>query len=108
MRDGGTLTPAEQALLAQLRGQFQQSSPGGGTTGSYIVFARRGGRVAPVPIPTGLTDPDYIEGTGGVTRGDTLLRLSSGPTRERCCWARSSGWPWGPCGRRSCAPRSPC
>ncbi|OLC77623.1 MAG: hypothetical protein AUH78_03960 [Gemmatimonadetes bacterium 13_1_40CM_4_69_8] len=81
MRDGGTLTPAEQALLAQLRGQFQQSSPGGGTTGSYIVFARRGGRIAPVPIQTGLTDQDYIEVTGGVTEGDTVLVLSSGPTR---------------------------
>src|SRR3989475_10119229 len=99
MRGGGTLTPAEQALLAQLRGQFQQSSPGGGTTGSYIVFARRGGRIAPVPIQTGLTDQDYIEVTGGVTKGDTVLVLSSGPTRERCCWAGSSWWPWRAGGR---------
>ncbi len=53
----------------------------GGATGSYIVFARRGGRIAPVPIQTGLTDQDYIEVTGGVTEGDTVLVLSSGPTR---------------------------
>src|SRR5207249_1740824 len=85
MRGGGTLTPAEQALLAQLRGQFQPSAPGGpaagGATASYIVFARRGGRIAPVSIQTGLTDQDYIEVTGGVTEGDTVLVLSSGPTR---------------------------
>ena len=53
----------------------------GGASGSYIVFTRRSGKIAPVPIQTGLTDQDYIEVTGGVTEGDTVLVLSSGATR---------------------------
>jgi len=53
----------------------------GGASGSYIVFARRSGKIAPVPIQTGLTDQDYIEVMGGVTEGDTVLVLSSGATR---------------------------
>jgi len=82
LRDGGKLHAAEPP---RVRGQIQPSSPGGpaagGAPGSYIVFARRGGRIAPVPIQTGLTDQDYIEVMGGVTEGDTVLVLSSGPTR---------------------------
>ena len=85
---GAELTPAEQALLAQLRSQFQSSSGGGvggrqgrtangGGGATYIVFVLRGGRVIAVPIRTGLTDQDYIEVTGGLTEQDTVLVLPS-------------------------------
>ena len=79
---GQELTPAEQALLAQIRAQFQ-GSPGGGSsgvsgasTGRYIVFALRGGKITAVTIRTGLTDQDYIEVTAGLTDKDTVLVLS--------------------------------
>ena len=85
MRSGGTLTPAEQALLARLRGQFQQQSAGGSPTsnagGSYIVFVRRGGKIEPASIRTGLTDLDYIEVTSGLSEQDTVLVLSGSTTR---------------------------
>ncbi len=80
---GQTLTPAEQALLTQVRSQFQQapgapSAPArGAVSGSYIVFTLRGGKIAPVHIRTGLTDLDYIEVTSGLTERDTVLVLSS-------------------------------
>jgi HlyD family secretion protein len=86
---GAELTPAEQALLAQLRSQFQ-SAGGGGTGGgrqgrtanqgegaSYIVFVLRGGKIMAVPIRTGLTDQDYIEAARGLTQQDTVLVLPS-------------------------------
>ena len=79
---GQELTPAEQALLAQIRAQFQ-GSPGGGSsgasgasTGRYIVFALRGGKITAVTIRTGLTDQDYIEVTAGLSDKDTVLVLS--------------------------------
>ena len=79
---GQELTPAEQALLAQIRAQFQ-ASPAGGTsgasgvtTGRYIVFAVRGGKITAVPIRTGLTDQDYIEVTAGLSDKDTVIVLS--------------------------------
>ena len=85
MRSGGTLTPAEQALLARLRGQFQQQSAGGSPTsnagGSYIVFVRRGGKIEPASIRTGLTDLDYVEVTSGLSEQDTVLVLSGSTTR---------------------------
>ena len=85
MRSGGTLTPAERALLARLRGQFQQQSAGGSPTsnagGSYIVFVRRGGKIEPASIRTGLTDLDYIEVTSGLSEQDTVLVLSGSTTR---------------------------
>ena len=85
MRSGGTLTSAEQALLARLRGQFQQQSAGGSPTsnagGSYIVFVRRGGKIEPASIRTGLTDLDYIEVTSGLSEQDTVLVLSGSTTR---------------------------
>jgi len=88
LRDGGKLHAAEPpkggATFTSRDGRTITLPGGpaaGGATGSYIVFARRGGRIAPVPIQTGLTDQDYIEVTGGVTEGDTVLVLSSGPTR---------------------------
>ena len=85
---GAELTPAEQALLAQLRSQFQSSSggAGGGRKGrtanqgegaSYIVFVLRAGKVMAVPIRTGLTDQDYIEVARGLTQQDTVLVLPS-------------------------------
>jgi len=77
---GAELTPAEQALLAQLRSQGggrQGRTANGGGGGSYIVFVLRGGRMMAVPIRTGLTDQDYIEVTGGLTEQDTVLVLPS-------------------------------
>src|SRR5437016_4151134 len=87
---GQELTPAEQALLAQIRTQFQ-ASPGGGGTGSggvggggenasaarYIVFAQRGGKITAVLIRTGLTDQDYMEVTRGLSEKDSVIVLSS-------------------------------
>jgi len=87
---GQELTPAEHALLAQIRTQFR-ASPGGGGTGSggvggggenasaarYIVFAQRGGKIMAVLIRTGLTDQDYMEVTGGLSEKDTVIVLSS-------------------------------
>jgi len=82
---GAELTPADQALLAQLRGQFQRGGAGGaraappGTqapSGSYIVFVRRAGAISPVAIRTGLTDQDYIEVVSGLTEKDTVLVLT--------------------------------
>ena len=78
---GTTLTPAEQALLTQIRSQFsggggrRSDASGGGA--SYIVFALRGGAPVPVSIRTGLTDQDYMEVTSGLTEQDTVLVLPS-------------------------------
>ncbi len=88
MFSGSQLSPAEQALIRQLRSQFQAGEGGGrrGAAGeasssdfggSYIVFALRGGKPAPVPIKAGLTDQDYIEVTSGLTEQDTVLVLPS-------------------------------
>ena len=78
---GAALTPAEQALLAQVRSQFsggggRRNEASGGGTG-YIVFALRGGAPVPVSIRTGLTDQDYMEVTSGLTEQDTVLVLPS-------------------------------
>ena len=85
MGSGSDLTPAERALFAQLRSQFQR--PGGGdgargarrngSDGTYLVFALRGGKPQPVAIKTGLTDQNYIEVTTGLADGDTVLVLPS-------------------------------
>ncbi len=82
------MTPAEQALLAQVRAQFQ-SPPGSGPAagpatsggGRYIVFAQRAGKITAVPIRTGLTDQDYIEVTSGLSERDTVIVLSSTAAR---------------------------
>ncbi|HEU5259974.1 MAG TPA: efflux RND transporter periplasmic adaptor subunit [Gemmatimonadales bacterium] len=83
-RSGGELTPAEQALLAQVQGQSQRASgraagsrASAGPSGSYIVFTLRGGKPVPVAIQTGLTDQDFIEVTSGLTDQDTVLVLPS-------------------------------
>lgn len=80
---GQELTPAEQAMLAQIRAQFQASPGAGAATGGgpgsggrYIVFALRGGKITAVPIRTGLTDQDYIEVTAGLSDKDTVIVLS--------------------------------
>jgi len=75
MRNGETPTPAERAILAQLRGQ--RGGGGRGSRESYIVFAVRAGKVIPVPIRTGLSDQDYSEVTSGLAEGDTVLVLPS-------------------------------
>src|SRR2546427_10496526 len=69
---GQELTPAEQALLAQIRTQFQAAPGGGGTGGGgvgrgggggaaraarYVVFAQRGRTLTAVLSRTGLSDP---------------------------------------------------
>jgi HlyD family secretion protein len=83
---GQDLTPAEQALLAQVRTQFQSGSGGGPATtavntGRYIVFTQRAGKITAVPIHTGLTDQDYIEVTSGLAETDTVIVLSSTAAR---------------------------
>jgi HlyD family secretion protein len=85
---GQDLTPAEQALLAQVRAQFQQPSgsgppagPAASGGGRYIVFAQRAGKITAVPIRTGLTDQDYIEVTSGLSEQDTVIVLSSTAAR---------------------------
>ena len=45
--------------------------------GNYIVFVLRGGKPAPMPVRTGLTDLDYSEVTQGLTEQDTVLILPS-------------------------------
>jgi HlyD family secretion protein len=85
MASGAALTPAEQTLLAQVRGQQQAPATGeaapAGMSGRYIVFTARGGKLTAVPITTGLTDQDYVEVTGGLTERDTVVVLSSGTAR---------------------------
>jgi HlyD family secretion protein len=82
---GQDLTPAEQALLAQIR-KVQPGSGAGpagiaSNAGRYIVFAQRGGKITAVPIRTGLTDQDYIEVTSGLSEKDTVIVLSSTAAR---------------------------
>ena len=89
---GAELTPTEQALLAQLRTQFQRPGSAGGRGGgggargavrsrafesNYIVFALRAGKPVPLAIRTGLTDQDYIEVVDGLQEQDTVLVLPS-------------------------------
>ncbi len=86
MASGGKLSSGERALLAEVRAQSQTGTATGGpapgpAAGNYIVFALRGGKIAPVPIRTGLTDQDYIEVTSGLTDQDTVLVLSSSTPR---------------------------
>jgi hypothetical protein len=85
MTNGGSLTPEEQALLTLVRSQLQapatsEGAPAG-SSGSYIVFTVRGGKITAVPITTGLTDQDYVEVTGGLTERDTVVVLSGSSAR---------------------------
>ena len=92
---GGTLTDAEQKMMAQVRaanpnmmgggaGGGGQGRPGGATgrlrnfdPGSYIVFALKDGSPTALNVRTGLTDMDYMEILGGLSEGDTVLVLPS-------------------------------
>ena len=94
---GGTLTDAEQKMLAQVRaanpnmmgGAGGGGGPGGmrpgGATGrmrnfdpgSYIVFALKDGAPTALNVRTGLTDMDYMEVLSGLSEGDTVLVLPS-------------------------------
>jgi hypothetical protein len=92
-RSGGTLTGAEQAIMAQMRSRFGGSggSDNGGSQrrrqfgansnfqygGSYIVFVLRSGKPTPVKVRTGFTDMDYSEVISGLTEKDTVLLLPS-------------------------------
>jgi len=69
-RDHGTLHAAEAS-------KGGGGSASAGSASSYIVFARRGGKIVAVPIQTGLTDLDYIEVTSGLADGDTVLVLAA-------------------------------
>jgi hypothetical protein len=55
-------------------GRSMRASAFGGT---YIVFALRDGKPAPVEIETGLTDLDHIEVVRGLAEQDTVLILPS-------------------------------
>jgi len=82
---GGELTSEEQAMLRRVFAGMQR--PGGGARvqrqgdlgggGSYIVFALRDGKPAPVQIRTGLTDLDHVEVLSGLSETDTVLVLPS-------------------------------
>ena len=89
---GGTLSADEQAIMDQVRQQFQRMGGGGGRgfrggvggpvgngmqTNSYIVFTLRKGQPTAVPIKTGLSDLDYVEIASGLTEADTVLLLPS-------------------------------
>ena len=94
---GGTLSDAEQRMMAQVRqanpnmmgGGGGGAGPGGmrpgGATGrlrnfdpgNYIVFTMKDGEPKALNIRTGLTDMDYMEVLSGVSEGDTVLVLPS-------------------------------
>ena len=94
---GGTLSDAEQRMLAQVRqanpnmmgGGGGAGGPGGmrpgGATGrlrnfdpgNYIVFTMKDGEPQAHNIRTGLTDMDYMEVVSGLSEGDTVLVLPS-------------------------------
>jgi len=95
-RSGGTLTAAEQAVMAQLRQRMGSGGSGGAAGGeggqrrrqfgansnfqyggSYIVFVLRSGQPAPLRVQTGFTDMDYSEVVSGLTEKDTVLLLPS-------------------------------
>ena len=93
---GGTLTPADQDVIRRFRAANPgMGGPGGGRgrigggmpgamamtrpvdATTYIVFAVRDGKPAPVQIGTGLTDLDYIEVLSGLSEQDTVLLMPS-------------------------------
>jgi HlyD family secretion protein len=82
-RSGGTMTPAEGALLRKV---FSGMSGGGRSRApsndyqfgaKYIVFVQRSGHPVAVDVQTGLTDMDYSEVTQGLTEQDSVLILPS-------------------------------
>ncbi len=79
-KGGATFTTRDGRAQSQTGTATGGPAPGP-AAGNYIVFALRGGKIAPVPIRTGLTDQDYIEVTSGLTDQDTVLVLSSSTPR---------------------------
>ena len=94
-RNGEQPTPAERALLQQVRqaggsggrrgggggaGAGGGGQPGGSNYlfgGDYIVFTIRNGAITPRRVKTGITDLDYSEIQSGLAEGDSVLVLPS-------------------------------
>lgn len=91
-RNGEQPTPAERAIMQQLRqaggggrrngggGQGGGSQLGGSNYlfgGDYIVFTIRNGTITPRRVKTGITDLDYSEIKTGLSEGDSVLVLPS-------------------------------
>jgi hypothetical protein len=92
-RNGEQPTPAERAIMQQLRqaGGGRRGGPGGGPGGGsgqtgassylfggdYIVFTIRNGAITPKRVKTGITDLDYSEIKSGLEEGDSVLVLPS-------------------------------
>jgi HlyD family secretion protein len=82
---GETPTDEERAAVRMIFSAMGGGFMGGGGAGrrnagdqsSYIVFALKNGKPAPVQIRTGLTDLDYVEVVSGLTDKDTVLVLPS-------------------------------
>lgn len=91
-RNGEQPTPAERAIMQQLRqagGGGGRRNAGGGQGGTqlgasnylfggdYIVFTIRNGTITPRRVKTGITDLDYSEIKTGLSEGDSVLVLPS-------------------------------
>ncbi len=90
-RNGEQPTPAERAIMQQLRqagggGGGRRGGGGGGSQvggsnylfgGDYIVFTIRNGTITPRKVRTGITDLDYSEIKSGLQAGDSVLVLPS-------------------------------
>lgn len=90
-RNGEQPTPAERAILQQLRqaggggGRRNGGGGGGGQMGNsnymfggdYIVFTIKNGVITPKRVKTGITDLDYSEIKSGLSEGDSVLVLPS-------------------------------
>ena len=90
--NGEQPTAEEQALMRKVF-QGMRGAGGGGANGrgfrgnrrnnaadfggTYVVFIKRGGKIVPANIRTGLTDLDYSEVVAGVQEGDSVLVLPS-------------------------------
>lgn len=91
-RNGEQPTPAERAILQQLRqaggGGGRRNGGGGGGSGAgagsnymfggdYIVFTIKNGVITPKKVKTGITDLDFSEIKSGLSEGDSVLVLPS-------------------------------
>lgn len=89
-RNGEQPTPAERAIMQQLRqagGGGRRGGPGGGGGqasssnymfgGDYIVFTIKNGTITPKRVKTGITDLDYSEIKSGLSETDSVLVLPS-------------------------------